>query len=147
MPILLILLILWPVAEILVAIQVAHAVGALATILLLVITWPIGSWALRSQGRAAWRRLGAAVTAGRPPGREVADGALVLVGGILLIIPGFITDVLGALMLAPPPRAIARRLLTRNFQSAFVVRATRAGRAPYDVDSTAREIDQPQLRP
>jgi UPF0716 protein FxsA len=141
------LLLLWPVAELLVAIQVAHLIGVLDTIVLLIITWPLGSWALRSQGRAAWRRLSLAVGEGRRPAREVLDGALVLVGGLLLIVPGFITDVIGAFLLLPPTRALARGLLTRNLQSRFVVRATRAGRQTYDVDSTAHEIDQPRLKP
>ena len=104
---------------------------------------------LRSQGRAAWRRLGAAVSAGRSPGREVLDGALVLFGGVLLIIPGFISDALGLLALFPPTRALLRRPLARNLQSRLVVRATRyAGDSrSYDVDSTASDIDQPQLHP
>ena len=65
-------------------------------------------WLAKAEGRAAWRRLSAAVAAGRPPGREVIDGALVLVGGLLLIVPGFITDAVGLLLLAPT-RAVARR--------------------------------------
>jgi UPF0716 protein FxsA len=141
------LLILWPLAELLVAILVARAIGVIEMLVLLIVTWPLGSWALRSQGRAAWARLSVAVAEGRPPGREVLDGALVLIGGIFLIIPGFITDVLGAAMLLPPSRALGRRLLVRNFQSRVVVRATRFGGPRYDVDSTARDIDQPQLRP
>jgi UPF0716 protein FxsA len=144
---LLLLLLLWPVAELLVAIQVAHLIGVLETIVLLIITWPLGSWALRSQGRAAWQRLSAAVAAGRRPGREVLDGALVLAGGLLLIVPGFITDVVGLVLLAPPTRALSRSWLARNLQSRFVVRATQVGRQPYDVDSTAHEVDQPRLRP
>jgi UPF0716 protein FxsA len=143
----LLLLICWPVAEVLVAIKVADAVGALATVLLLIASWPIGSWALRSQGRAAWRRLGAAVAAGRPPGREVLDGALTLLGGLLLILPGFITDALGTLLLLPPTRRVMRGVLVRNLQSRLIVRATRfsRGAAPYDVDSTATDLDPPRL--
>jgi UPF0716 protein FxsA len=141
--------VLWAAAELFVAIKVADAIGVLATVVLLVLSWPIGSWALRSQGRAAWRRLGAAVSEGRSPGREVLDGALVLLGGTLLIVPGFISDVLGALALLPPTRALMRRLLARNLQSRLVVTATRVTGAsqPYDVDSTATDVDQPQLRP
>ncbi len=77
------------------------------------------------------------------------DGVLVLVGGLLLIVPGFISDVLGALALLPPTRALLRRALARNLQSRFVVSATRFGNAsrPYDVDSTATDVDQPQLHP
>jgi UPF0716 protein FxsA len=139
----------WIAAELFVAIEVAHAIGVLATVVLLLLTWPLGSWLLRSRGRAAWRRLGAAVSAGRSPGREVLDGALVVLGGVLLIIPGFISDALGLLALLPPTRALMRRQLARHLQSRLVIRATRyAGDPrPYDVDSTASDIDQPQLHP
>ncbi len=140
------LLFLWPIAELLVAIQVANAIGVLDTILLLIVTWPIGTWALRTQGRAAWIRLSGAIAEGRTPTREAVDGALVLLGGVLLIIPGFITDVIGALLLLPT-RALARGLLTRNVRNRFVVRAARFGGRAYDVDSTAHDIDQPRLRP
>jgi UPF0716 protein FxsA len=143
----LLLLICWPVAEVFVAIQVADAIGVLLTILLLVASWPVGSWALRSRGRAAWRRLGDAVAARRPPGREVLDGALILLGGMLMIVPGFITDVLGAFLLLPPTRALMRGVLVRNLHSRVVVQATRFTRGPgaYDVDSTASDIDQRRL--
>lgn len=141
------LLILWPLAELYLVIKVADAIGLLLTLLLLVVSWPLGSWVLRSQGRAAWRRLSDAVAAGRSPGREVLDGSLILIGGLLLIIPGFITDLLGGLALLPPTRALLRRQLARNLQSRLVRRATGFTRAPssYDVDSTASDVDQPQL--
>jgi len=148
--ILVLVLLLWAALELFVAIKVADAIGVLATVvLLLLLSWPLGSWALRSQGRAAWRRLGAAVSAGRSPGREVLDGALVVLGGALLIVPGFISDVLGVLALLPPTRALMRRGLARNLQSRVVLSATRFTGAsqPYDVDSTATDIDQPQLHP
>ncbi len=140
--------ILWPLAELLVAIQVAHAIGVLATILLLIAGWPVGIWALRSQGRAAWLRLAAAVSEGRPPAREVVDGTLVLAGGTLLMIPGFITDAIGICLLLAPTRALLRPLLLHNLRSRFVLRAARfsRGQSAYDVDSTASDIDQPQLR-
>ena len=144
----LLLLILWPIAELFVAIKVAEAIGVLLTVILLLVGWPIGMWLAKAQGRAAWRRLSAAVDAGRPPGREVIDGALVLVGGTLLIIPGFITDVFGLLLLLAPTRAAAGALVARNFRSRLVVAATRFSRAPrsaYDVDSTATDLDSPQL--
>jgi UPF0716 protein FxsA len=139
----------WLVAELFVAIVVANAIGVLYTVLLLIVSWPLGTWALRSQGRVAWRHLSAAVASGRSPGREVLDGALVLIGGLLLIVPGFISDAFGALALAPPTRALLRRQLARNLQSRLVLRATRfrGGSAPYDVDSTATDLDQPRLHP
>jgi UPF0716 protein FxsA len=144
----LVLLILWPVAELLVAIEVAQMVGVLDTVLLLVISWPVGVWAMRSQGRAVWRRLTEAVSVGRVPGREIADGTLVLVGGILLILPGFIGDVVGAWLLIPQTRSLVRRPLTRLMQARALRRGARAARAPqraYDVDSTATDIEQPRL--
>lgn len=142
------LLILWPVAELFVAIKVAGAIGVLLTVLLLIAGVPIGIWLTRSEGRAAWRRLSAAVAAERAPGREVIDGALVLVGGVLFIVPGFITDVLGLLLLLAPSRSLAGAAIARNVQSRLVVAATRFSRSPrshYDVDSTATDIDRPQL--
>ena len=140
------LLILWPIAELFVAIKVAEAIGVLLTILLLIAGWPLGGWLVRAEGRIAIRRLSEAVNAGRRPGREVLDGALVLAGGALLIVPGFITDVLGLALLLPPVRALARLGIARNVRSRFVMRATRfADRRSYDVDSTATDIDATQL--
>jgi UPF0716 protein FxsA len=144
----LLLLILWPVAELFVAIKVAEAIGVLLTIVLVVIGWPIGLWLTKAEGRVAWRRLSAAVAAGRPPGREAVDGALILVGGVALMIPGFITDVIGLSLLLPPIRRLAGWALARNFRSRLVVAATRFSRAPrseYDVDSTATDVDNAQL--
>ena len=140
----LLLLICWPVAEVYVALQVANAIGALYTVLLLIASWPLGSWALRSQGRIVWRRLTAAVAEGRVPAREVLDGAIVLIGGALLIVPGFITDAVGLVLLAPGSRSLTRRVLARNLRSPIVVRTARR---EYDVDSTARDLDQPRLHP
>jgi UPF0716 protein FxsA len=140
-----VLLILWPIAELFVAIKVADAIGVLLTVVLLFAGWPLGTWLLRSRGRAAWGRLAAAVQAGRTPGREVLDGALVLLGGLLLMIPGFITDVLGLLLLLTPARALTRRLVLRNLQSRVMMRAVRFGGRDYDVDSSATDVDQPRL--
>jgi UPF0716 protein FxsA len=74
----------------------------------------------------------------------------VVAGGTLLIIPGFITDLLGVMLLLPPSRAVIRTLVVRNFNSRFVVRATTFTRRPsstYDVDSTAVDVDPRHLRP
>ena len=147
-----VLLILWPVAEVYVAIQVAGAIGWLLTILLLIAGWPAGSWALRRQGRAAWTRFQADVAARRPPARSVLDGVMVLMGGLLLLVPGFISDALGILLLLPPTRSLVRGVAMRRVQSRLIYRAPRFGRrkrapgAPrYDVDSTATDIEPPPL--
>jgi UPF0716 protein FxsA len=141
------LLILWPVAELLLAIKVAQVIGVLDTILLLIVSWPLGMWAMRSQGRAAWRRLTDALALGRTPAREVLDGALVLVGGVLMILPGFIGDILGAWLLLAPTRGLVRRLLARAVQARVVTQAARFTRRaqPFDVDCTASDIEQPRL--
>lgn len=143
----LVLLIAWPIAEIYVAIQVAGAIGVPATILLLILGWPLGVWAIRSQGSAAWRRLQVAVAERRTPAREVLDGVLILLGGLMLMIPGFITDAIGILLLLPPTRALTRPLLLRSLHSRVVVRTTSVGRRPYDVDASARDVEPPRLRP
>jgi UPF0716 protein FxsA len=142
----LLLVVTWTIAEIFVLVKVAEAIGVPLTLLLLIAGWPLGVWALRSQGRAAWRRFVIALGEGRPPGREAIDGALVLVGGTLLIIPGLISDAIGILALLPPTRALMRGLLVRFARSRVVFQAARFGRPAYDVDSTARDLDQPQLK-
>jgi UPF0716 protein FxsA len=142
------LFVLWPIAELFVIVKVAEAIGVLDTIVLLVVTWPIGSWAIRSQGRQAWRRLATAIAERRTPAREVVDGALILVGGGLMMLPGLITDALGALLLLPPTRALLRLAVLRNLQSKAMVQAVRfttGPRRPHDVDSTATDIEQPRL--
>jgi UPF0716 protein FxsA len=142
----LLLLIAWPIAELVVAIEVARAIGVLAMIALLLLSWPLGTWALRSQGRLVWRRLAVAVSEQRAPGRELIDGALVLIGGSLLIVPGFITDVLGLLCLLPPTRFLLRSRFVRSLQSRTMERAFRVTVRDYDVDSTAQDVDPPHLQ-
>src|ERR687889_399142 len=116
MPLLLVVLfIVVPIAELAVLIQIGQLIGVWWTIALLVADAILGSLLARSQGRTVWRRLNEAIRAGRPPAREVMDGALVLFGGALLLTPGFLTDVLGLALLLPPSRAVVRRMLARRF--------------------------------
>jgi UPF0716 protein FxsA len=100
-----------PIVEIYVIIQVGQVIGPLPTIALLIIESLIGAWLLKREGRAAWLALQRAVGEGRLPGNELVDAGLVLVGGTLLLAPGFITDVVGFFCILPPTRPIARRLL------------------------------------
>jgi UPF0716 protein FxsA len=81
--------------------------------------------------------------------REVLNGAMVMAGGILLMVPGFITDAIGLALLLPPTRALLRAPLMGNIRRRWLIQAVRFTRrpVPYDVDSTARDIDQPRLRP
>jgi UPF0716 protein FxsA len=111
---LVLLFILLPIAEIYVIIQVGQAIGALWTILILIADSIIGARLLAWQGRRAWRKFQEALAAGRVPHREVLDGVLIIVGGAFLLTPGFITDVLGLVLLVPPTRAFVRRALVRT---------------------------------
>jgi UPF0716 protein FxsA len=133
-----------PIAELAVIIQVGQAIGVWWTIGLLAADSLLGSWLMRHQGRSAWRRFNEAVQAGRVPAREVLDGALVIFGGALLLTPGFITDVLGLVLLVPPTRALVRRLLARRLTHRMVASATRT-RGGYDVEGTAVDVDAERI--
>src|ERR1044072_5558934 len=113
MAILVVLFIVVPIAELYVIIQVVQLIGIWPTLPLLLADALLGSMLLRHQGRGAWRRFNEALAALRFPGKEVADGVLIVIGGTLLLTPGFLSDIVGLLLLIPPSRAIARRLLRR----------------------------------
>lgn len=100
-----------PFIEVWVAIQVAEEIGAGFTLMLLAGMSFSGVLLLRSQGTSVWRRANVEIAAGRPPAPPMVDGALVLVGGVLLMVPGFVTGVVGALLMIPPVRAVVRPLL------------------------------------
>ncbi|MGN6612614.1 MAG: FxsA family protein [Angustibacter sp.] len=105
-------LLVLPLLEILVIIAVGRAVGGWPTFLLLVAESALGAWLVRREGGRAWRALREALSTGRMPAGELADAALVLVGGTLLLTPGFVTDVAGFFFVLPVTRPVARRLLT-----------------------------------
>ena len=112
MAVLLVLLFLIvPIVEIYVIVQVGQEIGALPTIALLLIESAIGAWLVKREGRRAWAALKGAVGTGRLPSSELADAALVLVGGTLLLTPGFVTDVFGFFLILPLTRPLARRVL------------------------------------
>lgn len=120
-----------PLVEIYLVIQVGQAIGPWWTIGLLVLDSMIGAWLVKREGRRAWQALRAALDTYRPPTRELADGALILVGGTLLLTPGFATDVLGFLLVLPLTRPVFRRLLSAYLGSRItVVAASRARRRP-----------------
>jgi UPF0716 protein FxsA len=117
-----------PIVEILVIIEVGTAIGPWWTVALLVADSLLGAWLLRREGGRAWSRFRDTLAAGRWPGDEVAQGAMVLVGGALLLTPGFVTDLFGLLLLVGPTRramlAVLRRILTGRLSP----RPRRAGR-------------------
>ncbi len=121
MAILVALFIVIPIVEIYVIIQIGSLIGVWPTVALLIADALLGSLLLRHQGRGAWRRFNAAIAERRFPGREVADGLLISVGATLLLTPGFVTDIFGAILLIPPTRAIVRRLMRGYVGKRFLV--------------------------
>jgi UPF0716 protein FxsA len=111
------LFIVVPLVEIVVIVKVAGAIGGWNTLALLITTSIIGAFLVRHEGFIVLRRVQAQLDRGVLPGRELVDGALVLVGGVLMLVPGFITDAAGLLLLFPPTRAGARSLLIRRFRN------------------------------
>jgi UPF0716 protein FxsA len=122
-----------PLAELAVIVQVAGSIGVLNTIALLVAVSLVGAWLAKREGLVTVRRIQAAMGRGEIPSREVADGALILFAGALMITPGFISDVLALVLLFPPSRAVGRRVLMRTVAARGRARVTvigtrRAGR-------------------
>ena len=114
-----------PLAELYVILKVGDAIGVVWTILILVADSLLGSFLLRSQGRAVWKRFNEAMQAGRMPHREVQHGVAVIFGGALLLTPGFLTDILGLALLVPPTRAVIVRLAQRTAALAMRLAAVR----------------------
>jgi len=153
MAILVALFIVVPIVELYVIIQIGGLIGVWPTIALLLADALLGSLLLRHQGRGAWRRFNLALAERRFPGREVADGLLIAIGGTLLLTPGFVTDIVGLIFLIPPTRAIIRRLLRGYVGKRFVVGPPGMGggfspptNRSYDYDATAEEVDSEDPR-
>ncbi len=113
MPILLILLIA-AVVEVTVLVVVGNAIGVLSTIGLLLLASLVGAWLLRREGRRTLRAFTEAARTRRPPHRELVDGVLIAAGGVLIVLPGFVSDVIALLVLLPPTRALLRRRMLRS---------------------------------
>ena len=126
-----------PLAELYVILKVGDAIGVVPTIALLALDSVLGSMLLRAQGRAVWRRFNETLAAGRMPHREVMDGVLVIFGGAFLITPGFLTDIVGLVLLLPPTRSLVRRWLVRRLGRRVSVGV---------VDGTATERHDPPGR-
>ncbi len=108
---LLALLLVVPLLEIVVILAVGRAIGGWPTFALLLAESAFGAWLVRREGARAWGSLQVALTTGRMPSRQLSDAALVLVGGVLLLAPGFLTDIVGFFLVLPFTRPVARRLL------------------------------------
>jgi UPF0716 protein FxsA len=128
--------------ELYVLMQVSSAIGVLNAVGLLLAISIIGAWIVKRQGMAMWRRAQLQITAGRMPNKEMADGVLLLLAGLLLLVPGFVTSAFGVLLLLPPVRVLVRGVLVRRWTGKVsVIRSTYRG--PIDTTATDRPRDVP----
>ncbi len=100
-----------PVIEVYLLIRVGSLIGAVPTVALLLAISMAGAWLVRHQGFEIMRRIQSEMAQGRLPAAELLDGAMVLVGGVLLLTPGFFTDFLGLFFLIPFTRAIIKQFV------------------------------------
>jgi UPF0716 protein FxsA len=146
----------FPIVEIYVMLQVAHAIGVPETILLLIAISMAGAWLAKMAGLGVLNRLQRTVRAGKVPSSELVDGALVLFAAALMLAPGFVTDCLAILLLVPPTRAVVRGVVLRRirsrgglFQVITTVPTGRQGTADdvWDVESWEDQVPDPPERP
>jgi UPF0716 protein FxsA len=137
---LVLLFVVVPVAEIYLLIQVGQVIGGWWTVLLLLGSGFLGGYLVKREGARAWGALQAALAERRMPARELADGALVLVGGTLLLTPGFLSDLAGLACILPVTRPLMRGVLTR------IVTRKLAGSSPYAAFTVRRPGEGPQAR-
>ena len=127
----LVLFIAVPIAELFAFVQVSDAVGFWNSLGLIIVIALLGAWLVKREGLKVWRRFAEQIQRGQVPSREIADGVCLLVAGALMLTPGFLTDAVGLLLLAPPTRAIARRWLMKR-QGLGGIGRTRVIKATYD---------------
>ena len=138
---LVIIFVVIPLIELWVILQVGQLIGVGWTIVLLVLFSIVGAALLRHQGRRAWQAFRAALEEARWPGDEVTQGALVIVGGTLLLTPGFFTDGVGFLLLIPITRSGLSRLIRSRLTPAPVKLFGNAGkRAGGSEPSASRDV-------
>ncbi|MGC4024882.1 MAG: FxsA family protein [Mesorhizobium sp.] len=156
-----IFLLLWPLLEIAGFVIVGRQVGVLATIALVIAMSVLGAALMRFQGFGVLTRIRTEMEAGRNPGREMAHGVMILLAGVLLLVPGFVSDIIGLALFIPPIRDLAWKYLSRNvdFSSVVVTRNFGGGRrggktidldeddykSDPDPDSPWRRIDRPDV--
>ncbi len=115
-----VLFVVIPLVEIYLLIQVGQVIGVWWTILLLIADSILGSYLVKHEGGRAWQALRQAIESHKMPAKELADGALILIGGTLLLTPGFLSDVVGFFCILPFTRPVARRLLTEFITRKFL---------------------------
>lgn len=145
-------LFLLPLIEIAGFVLVGRQIGVLSTLGLIIAAGFAGAMLLRHQGFGIMNRIRAEIEAGRDPSRELAHGVMVLVAGILLLIPGFFTDIIGILLFLPPIRDLGWRFLRRrvNFSADFTTMggfSRSHGRGANTIDLDAEDYSEQKSRP
>ena len=102
------LFVVLPIVEIYVAIQVSHHIGVANTLALLLIFSVVGAWLAKQAGFGVIARMRSQLERGVLPGNELVDGVLVFTAGVLLLVPGFVTGIIGLVLLLPPVRHLVR---------------------------------------
>jgi UPF0716 protein FxsA len=136
---LLLLFIALPLIEVYFLIKVGTAIGALPTIAIAILTAILGTWLVRHQGFGVLMRVRDAMAHDQVPALELLDGALILVAGVFLLLPGFLTDIVGFLFLIPP----LRRWLIRRYVHLVPVQTHTAdqARGPRVIEGRFRRED------
>ena len=137
-PLVLLTFLLVPIIEVWLIVSVGNWIGALPTIGILIAEAFLGAWLMRREGAKAWRALNESVASGKLPGGELLDPVLIVVGGILVMLPGFFTDIFGLIFLLPFTRGLARNLL-----QVFITR--RAARSGIDIDVMRAKVDRSNI--
>lgn len=133
-------LVVMPIAECMLIVTSVREIGGLLTLALLLASGMVGGWLIRREGSRAWRALIAAFGRGALPTGELADAALILAGGLMLLMPGFVTDFLGLLLILPATRPVFRRLAV----SALAAKVPAAVAAHVrDVHGTTARVQDP----
>lgn len=119
-------LLLMGVVEVSVLVALSEAVSWEFTLLTLILVGALGAWVVQREGTATWRRVMSGVRAGQMPTSSVLDGLLVLLAGVLLLLPGLVSDLMALALAFPPIRSRVRDRLTDHFQRRIAARASRA---------------------
>lgn len=137
MPVALILFIGIPIIEMVILIEVGGIIGALPTVGLVVLTATVGIWLLKLEGMATLARVQERVDRGELPETELLEGVMLLIGGALLLTPGFVTDAIGFTCILPGlRRPIARWIIRRGMMSAMSSISGRGGSVHFTYQQT-----------
>ncbi|MFN8049926.1 MAG: FxsA family protein [Acidimicrobiales bacterium] len=120
-------LLVWMFVEIAVIVAVSDAVSWLPTLLLLIVVGAAGAWVIKREGAASWRRVMDGIRAGQMPTNDLLDGFIVVVAGTLLLLPGFVSDLVALALALPPVRRVVRERMVESLQRRFTRRVGVAG--------------------